>query len=122
MYIKEYMHNFKELKIWQRSMSLAKKIYLKSNDLPKAEQYGLKSQIRRSAISVASNIAEGCGRSTNKQLLQFLQIAQGSLAELETQLLLMEMMDISIKDELKEEVIALQKMLRAFQRKFNPKI
>jgi len=114
------MHNYKELKVWQRSMKLAEEIYVKSNELPKIETYGLKSQIRRSAVSVPSNIVEGCGRNTDKQLVQFLQIAQGSLAELETQVLLMEnLTSIIIGKEIKVEIDELQKMLRRLHDKFS---
>jgi len=113
------MHNYKELKIWQRSMDLAKKIYLRSNELPSVEKFGLQSQIRKSSISVPSNIAEGCGRDTDSKLSYFLQVAQGSLSELETQLILMEeLTSIQIEAELKIEIDELQKMLRVFQRKF----
>ncbi len=122
LHYKDNMHNYKELKVWQRSMKLAEKIYLISSDLHKNETYGLKSQIRKSAISVPSNIAEGCGRNSEKQLLYFLQVAQGSLAELETQVLLIEMLtSLMIEENLKTEINDIQKMLRGLQRKFNDK-
>ncbi len=116
------MHNYKELKVWQRSMDLAHRIYTISKLLPKEEMYGLQSQIRRSAVSVPSKIAEGCGRNSDKQLLQFLQIAQGSLSELETQLILLDRtLNIKIEEEIKDEILEIQKMLRSFQNKFSQK-
>ncbi|MFC6996213.1 four helix bundle protein [Rufibacter roseus] len=81
------MHNFKELKIWQEAMTLAKKVFELSASFPANEKYGLTSQINRSAVSVPSNIAEGAGRGSDKEFIQFLNIARGSAFELETQLL-----------------------------------
>lgn len=80
--------NFKELVVWQRAMELAQELYFLTRALPKEEMYALSSQMRRAAISIPSNIAEGNCRTTKKDYVQFLHIAHGSLAELETQLLL----------------------------------
>ena len=80
--------NFKNLSIWQRSRSLVKVIYLATNDFLKDKIFGLTAQIRRAAISIPSNIAEGCGRNTNKDLSRFLDISIGSICEVETQLYL----------------------------------
>ncbi len=77
-----------KLDIWKSSMELAKKIYIITVDFPKNEQYGITSQMRRAAVSVPSNIVEGSARNSDKEMVQFLYIAQGSLAELETQLLI----------------------------------
>ncbi len=82
------MNYFKELKVWQKSLDLVNRIYLDTKFLPKDEMYGLTSQIRRSAVSVPSNIAEGCGRKTNRDFNNFLGIALGSAFELETQLII----------------------------------
>lgn len=78
----------KDLIVWQKSMNLAHMIYALTKHFPKEEMYGLTSQMRRSAVSIPSNIAEGKQRSTRKDFVQFLRIAIGSAAELETQLLL----------------------------------
>ena len=78
----------KDLDVWKESMKLVKQIYLITANFPKEETYGLVSQIRRSAISIPSNIAEGAARNSNKEFIQFLYVSLGSLAELETQLLL----------------------------------
>lgn len=80
--------SFKELIVWQKSMELAVHIYSTTGQFPREETFGLTSQMRRSAVSVPSNIAEGYGRNTTGELIQFLGHARGSLAELETQVLL----------------------------------
>ena len=80
--------NHKDLDAWRQAMSLAEKIYIETKDFPKTEQFGLTSQLRRAAVSVAANIAEGAARNTDKQMVQFLHISLGSLAELETLILL----------------------------------
>lgn len=79
--------NFKELRIWQQAMEITKLVYLLMREMPKEELFGLTNQIKRAAVSVPSNIAEGQARGT-KEFIHFLRIARGSLAELETQLIL----------------------------------
>ena len=76
----------RDLKVWQESIELVKEVYDLLTDFPKNEEYGLSLLIRRAVVSIPSNIAEGCGRGTNKELYHFLNIASGSLAEVETQL------------------------------------
>ena len=80
------MSNFRNLLIWQKSIALTTKIYATTKNFPKEEIYGLTSQIRRSAISIPSNIDEGFGRDSNKEYLRFLNISIGSLFEMQTQL------------------------------------
>ena len=75
----------KDLEVWKKGMSLVEVIYKISSKFPESEKFGLTSQIRRSAISIPSNIAEGSARKSDKELLQFISIALGSLSELETQ-------------------------------------
>lgn len=82
------MSNHKELEAWKLSINFVTEIYKITQNFPKEELYGLISQIRRSAISIPSNIAEGCARQSDKELIQFLYIALGSLAEVETQLII----------------------------------
>jgi four helix bundle protein len=82
------MHNYHELKIWQESRNLVKQVYLLTASFPKEEIYGLTSQIRRAAVSIPSNIAEGTGRNSDKEFLRYLEFALGSLFELETQIIL----------------------------------
>jgi four helix bundle protein len=78
--------SYRELIVWQKAMGLARQAYLMSRTLPKSEAYGLLAQIRRAAVSVPSNIAEGHGRLTDSQFRHFLGNARGSLYELQTQL------------------------------------
>jgi four helix bundle protein len=80
--------SFRELRVWNKSMDLATMIYSISAEFPKSEIYGLSSQMRRAAVSIASNIAEGSARGTKKDFKQFVAIARGSNCELQTQLLL----------------------------------
>ena len=77
-------HNFLNLEIWKRSRHLVKRIYIISKRFPNEEKFGLTSQLRRAAISVPSNISEGCGRGSDPQLIHFLDVAIASLCELET--------------------------------------
>jgi four helix bundle protein len=94
--------SFRDLIIWQKGIAIAKGVYAITKSLPKDEIFGLTSQMRRSAVSISSNIAEGRGRSTRKDFVSFLHIAQGSLFELETQLLLAkELYEIDSKNLLK---------------------
>lgn len=82
------MRNFRELDIWKESRIIVKSIYLLMSQMPDDEKFGLTSMIKRSVISIPSNIAEGCAKSSEKDLCRFLEISLGSCFELETQLLL----------------------------------
>ena len=78
--------SFRDLQVWQRAMQLTTTVYKLTRDFPREEIYGLTSQIRRAAVSVPSNIAEGQGRLSSREFIQFLSIARGSICELQTQL------------------------------------
>ena len=82
------MRDFRKLEIWQNGMIIVKGVYQLAAQLPPEEKYGLRSQVTRSAVSVPSNIAEGCSRNSEIEFKRFLEIAIGSLFELETQLML----------------------------------
>jgi len=82
------LKSYKELLVWQKSMMLVSKIYELTRKLPEDERFGLISQMRRSSVSIPSNIAEGWGRLSRKNYIQFLRISRGSLYELETQILI----------------------------------
>ncbi|MDD5571327.1 MAG: four helix bundle protein [Bacteroidales bacterium] len=114
------MKNFKNLKIWEKGIELVKLIYKLTKDLPKDEKYGLVSQITRAAVSVPSNIAEGSSRTSNKEYAYFLEIAIGSLFELETQLIIIKELKL-IKPESIETILNLideeQKMTMSLIRK-----
>jgi len=83
---KASIQDYRDLTVWQEAMSLAEIVYSMTADFPPSETYGLVSQMRRSAVSIPSNIAEGFGRAQRKPFIQFLRVAQGSLKELETQI------------------------------------
>lgn len=82
------MHKIQDLKVWHKAIDLCILVYEISSTFPTDERFGLTSQIRRSSVSVASNIAEGAGRNTNGEFIQFLGIANGSAYELQTQLII----------------------------------
>ncbi len=82
------MKTHKDLIVWQKGIELVKSIYEITDSYPKSEQFGLVSQLRRCSVSIPSNIAEGCGRNSDKELIQFLYIALGSASELETQVII----------------------------------
>lgn len=82
------MHNFKELKVWQKSRELVKVIYEITSKFPREELYGLTSQMRRSVVSIASNISEGEGFSTNREFVRYFEVSYSSRCELETQIIL----------------------------------
>ena len=108
------LKSHKELIVWQKSIELVKETYKLTNDFPRDEIYGLVSQMRRAAISIPSNIAEGYSRKSLKEYLQFLRISYGSGAELETQIIiskdLYKNIDYSKTELLLEEIL---KMLNA---------
>ena len=119
------MSNFRNLLIWQKSIALTTKIYASTKNFPKEEIYGLTSQIRRSAISIPSNILEGYGRDGNKDYLKFLNIGISSLFEMQTQLeiaynlkYITEIQFNKINEESKE----IERMLSSFIRKIKERI
>ena len=112
-------HNFKHLNIWKLSLELADEIYAITESFPKNEEFGLKSQIRRCTVSVASNIAEGSSRTSQKDFNRFLEISLGSLYELQTQIIISSRRDYieQSKFELIENKITeLQRMISGFQK------
>lgn len=121
--IKIKMHNLKNLIIWRKSMDLTKLVYKSMVLLPSDEKYGLISQIKRSAISIPSNIAEGAGRESQNEFAHFLSIANGSSYELQTQLILateLELIEESVVlpslkllDEVQKMNYTLQKKLKS---------
>ena len=114
------MNNYKELKVWQKAIDLAEMIYSVTKQYPPEEKFGLISQLRRAAVSVASNIAEGAGRNSQGEFRQMLGIAYGSICEVETQLILsnrMAMVNEEKFQKLSLEISAIQKMLYALIKK-----
>ena len=110
------LRNYKDLQVWQKAYQLCLKVYKATRDFPKYELYGITSQMRRAGVSIPSNIAEGYGRKTTKEYVQFLYIAYGSLCELETQVLLSGDLEYSSKDKndiLLSEIGSVERMLKA---------
>ena len=112
------MRDFEKLKIWQRSMKLCTTIYQLTKQFPTEEKFSLISQIKRSSISIPSNIAEGAARSTTKDFINFLHISMGSLNELYTQIKLAEDLEMVSNSKILEPIISeineLKKMLFKF--------
>jgi four helix bundle protein len=108
------MKDFKNLQVWEKSHSLTLSIYESTKNFPKEELFGLTSQIRRAVTSISTNIAEGCGRSSDPDLSRFLQIAFGSACEVEYQLILakdLKYVDGVTYTDLNRELLAVKKML-----------
>ena len=113
------MRDFRKLQVWQKSHALTLKVYQAAAEFPDLEKYGLTSQIRRSAQSIPTNIAEGCGRDGDAELARFLNIAMGSASEFEYQLLLshdLGYLSPPIHSELEAQVIEVKRMLGGFLR------
>jgi len=111
--------SYKDLLIWEKGIQIVKEIYLMCADLPKDEVYGLQSQMKRAAVSIPSNIAEGYGRNYTQRYIQFLRIARGSLLELETQIIITNELGFISKEKysfLTNLIIEESKMLNAFIR------
>lgn len=119
------MSTFRDLLIWQKSMILVTEVYQLTNSFPKEEIYGLTSQIRRSSISIPSNIAEGYGRDGNKDYLKFLNIAVSSLFEIQTQLEISFNLKYITENQFNktlEESREIERMLSSFTRKIKERI
>lgn len=117
------MKDFKELKVWTKAHQLTLHLYTMTRDFPREEVYGLTSQMRRAAISIAANIAEGCGRRSDGELTRFLQIARGSASELEYHLLLARDLGFFDREEHKKteaELAEVQRMLTALVQRVQP--
>ncbi|PTN09908.1 four helix bundle protein [Mangrovibacterium marinum] len=113
------MKDFKKLKVWQHGIDVVVDVYHSSQDFPKEEIYGLTSQMRRAAVSVPSNIAEGSGRNSDKDFGRFLDISLGSAFELETQLIIANKLEFLSNDkfgELVDKVQEEQKMISGLLR------
>lgn len=117
LFLKAYnqnMKDFRQLKVWEKSHQLALAVYKVTKEFPKEELYGLTSQIRRSSMSIPTNIAEGCGRFTDADFARFLQMAMGSASETEYQLILARDLEFLPKDsyeKLHREVEEVKRML-----------
>ena len=112
----------RDLDVWKKSIDLVTSIYKFTADYPKDEMYGLTSQIRRCAVSIPSNISEGSARTTKKDFSHFLAIALGSVAELETQLIISKNLNYlpdSVLNELMSELISIRRMTLGLRKSIN---
>ena len=105
------MATHKELDVWKEAIDLVTKVYGLTNDFPDTEKFGLISQIRRSAVSVPSNIAEGAARGSNKEYVHFLNISLASLSELETQLIISEKLNYPSDPQIVKDLEKIQSKL-----------
>jgi four helix bundle protein len=111
------MHNYRELKIWSRSMDLVEQVYINIKNFPKEELYGLVAQIKKCATSIPSNIAEGAGRATNPQFRYFLEVSMGSCNELQTQIELAKRFGFILEEnanKITDEAFQIYKMILSF--------
>jgi len=116
------MRDYHELNVWHKAHQVALEVYRQSRDFPTDERFGLTAHLRKSATSVASNIAEGCGRDGEKELCRFFSIAAGSASELEYQLLLAHDLEYLSRDAyvaLNEQVAEVKRMLYRFMQSLN---
>lgn len=107
------MHKYQDLKLWNKGIDLVVDVYKATAEFPKEEKYGLISQMRRCAVSIPSNIAEGAGRNSDKEFVHFLSIANGSSYELETQVIVanrLELLSDELKNDLCQQLTEIQKM------------
>jgi four helix bundle protein len=110
------MRNFRNFEIWQKGIELVKQVYLLSKNLPENERFGLISQLQRASVSYPSNVAEGSSRNSDLEFKRFLEIALGSLFEIETQLIIIKELQY-LKNE--NELLSLLKNISELQKKTN---
>ena len=114
--------NHKDLDIWKKGMDLVEEVYKLTIKFPSNEMYGLSNQLRRAAISIPSNIAEGSARKGDKELLYFINVAIGSIAEIETQMLIAARLKyIDEQNEIFDKIIEVRKLLLGFRNYINKK-
>lgn len=108
------MSDYKDLEVWQKAIAVVAEIYQLSSSFPESEKFGITNQMRRAAVSIPSNIAEGSARHHSKDFIHFLRIADGSAAELETQLIISEKLNFSSENQqLQNKIIIIRRMLAA---------
>jgi four helix bundle protein len=118
------LRNYKDLKVWQKGYTLCLQIYEATKNFPGEERFGLSSQLRRAGVSVPSNIADGYGRKSTKEYVQFLYVSYGSICEIETQLLLardLHYLNESSFVELNSKMREVERMLKALTKSLQRK-
>jgi four helix bundle protein len=119
------INSFKDLKAWQLGMDVTECVYRLTENFPKSEIYGLSSQMRRSAVSIPSNLAEGQGRESSKEFLHFIAISIGSICELETQLLIAHRLNYAPSIDIESIITKLAetgRMIRGLQKSIKAKL
>ena len=114
------MQDFTNLKVWQKAHTLTVNVYRTTQNFPPEEKFGLTSQIRRASISIESNLAEGCGRNSDKEFARFISIAQGSAFEVRCQLILAKDLDYISDNQfhfLIQQILEINRMLNALEKK-----
>ena len=120
--MQEKVQNYKDLVVWQKGIALAKAVYQFTSKFPSEERFGLVAQMRRAAVSIPSNIAEGRARHTTGEFIQFISHAEGSTAELETQLILSVELGFMVREQTTNEFTLLddiRRMLNGLRRKLS---
>jgi len=115
----EGIKTYKDLLVWQKAMGLVKTVYQVSSEFPDSERFGLKTQLQRAAVSIPSKIAEGWGRESRKYFLNFLRISKGSLAELETLVIIardLRYLDLELFEQINDKTEEVSRMLNALIR------
>lgn len=110
-------HNFKDIKVWQKSVDLAVKVYHITKEFPSEEKFGMTSQMRRASVSIPSNIAEGTAKSTSKSFVNYLDISLGESYELETQAIIANLVGLLDKEQftsLESDISEVQRMINGF--------
>ena len=118
------MRDFRNLTVWEKAHQVTLAIYRATMNFPQDERYGLTNQMRRAAVSVPTNIAEGCGRETDNELARFLYIAMGSASELEYQLLLaheLDFLNAKLYQQINSDLVEVKKILNTFIQKLKAK-
>lgn len=119
---KQVIRNYRDLLVWQKAMHLVEEVYQLTSRFPPDERFGLVAQLRRAAVSIPSNIAEGQARKSTREFVQFISLAEGSLAEVDTQLLLSERLGLCVDrdvDTLFSVIEEIRKMLMALGARLN---
>lgn len=119
------MHNFRNLKVWQKAIELSTKIYSLTKNFPAEEKFGIISQIRRAAVAIASNIAEGAGRNSEKEFCYFLQVSLGSSYEMETQIVIAGNLNFLNDEAFNDTIISIteiKRMISEFQKSMENQI
>lgn len=119
---KQVIRNYRDLLVWQKAMHLVEEVYQLTSRFPADERFGLVAQLRRAAVSIPSNIAEGQARKSTREFVQFISLAEGSLAEVDTQLLLSERLGLCVDRDVQtlfSVIEEIRKMLMALGARLN---